>query len=360
MDDRRNSYISMTPSSCPSSANGSFDSAYSYPAHDRYMLATPTSDRRSSCASFEYRSGQSSTLPGTPLGTPHDADVHDPFNGIASVTQAMLPESMFMSTTPCKSYHEQSIMDYDPYVDSMYNQSFPNHNVRAHITQYHAISPASSMTMYSSPTHDFVVPSQTFNDDMYAMPSPHSQLGMPFDSSPYSNSSHHMSPLRDFITPSPPRHRGDSWGSSSARRSLSPAAYERTAAIRNLGGLGGFGGYDAVKSGRIRKSSKKTSRECGIIEKGQFPCTYPGCKSRPFKRQEHLKRHSNTHGNSREYPCKYCSKVFNRTDNLRQHTTLHAVLPSEKKSSRTEYFPEAAKEIEIEARLQRKLKTEQE
>jgi hypothetical protein len=344
--DRRDSYVSTTPS-----ANSSFSSAYSYTpssgSWDHAMLSTPSngSDRRSSCASFEYydRSGSTSGTASV-AGTPFSAvEGQDPFDAINSVTQSMLSDSIYLATPCSKAYPGQSMSDFGPYIDQMYSP-YGAENLRNHQPSY-PVSPVSHMQMYSSPAHDFVVPSQTCSiDEMYGVPSPNGPLGM-FQSSPLSSSPYGPVPFMS-PEPTPTRSSDGTWGPNMGR-SVSPDDYTRSAHRALSHAMG-------VKGGRVRKSAKKVSIEGGVIERGQFKCKHPGCTSKPFKRQEHLKRHSNTHGNSREYPCKYCNKVFNRTDNLRQHTSLHAIPPNEKKSTRTEYFPEAAKEIAMEERALRR------
>jgi zinc finger protein BrlA len=67
-------------------------------------------------------------------------------------------------------------------------------------------------------------------------------------------------------------------------------------------------------------------------------CTWEGCDRR-FRRLEHLKRHERTHTRKDLYPCEFCLKDFNRTDNLKDHILRHT-LPY-KKSSRTKFYPGA-------------------
>ncbi|KAH9976861.1 STE like transcription factor-domain-containing protein [Lactifluus volemus] len=54
-----------------------------------------------------------------------------------------------------------------------------------------------------------------------------------------------------------------------------------------------------------------------------FSCPLFSC-GRLFKRHEHLKRHLLTHTMERPYQCPICRKRFSRSDNLNQHTRIHA------------------------------------
>ena len=54
-----------------------------------------------------------------------------------------------------------------------------------------------------------------------------------------------------------------------------------------------------------------------------FLCPLFSC-GRLFKRLEHLKRHLRTHTMERPYECHICHKRFSRSDNLHQHTRIHA------------------------------------
>jgi transcription factor STE12 len=54
-----------------------------------------------------------------------------------------------------------------------------------------------------------------------------------------------------------------------------------------------------------------------------FSCPLFSC-GRLFKRLEHLKRHLRTHTMERPFQCPTCRKRFSRSDNLTQHTRIHA------------------------------------
>jgi len=54
-----------------------------------------------------------------------------------------------------------------------------------------------------------------------------------------------------------------------------------------------------------------------------FSCPLFSC-GRLFKRLEHLKRHLRTHTMERPFQCPICRKRFSRSDNLTQHTRIHA------------------------------------
>lgn len=53
-----------------------------------------------------------------------------------------------------------------------------------------------------------------------------------------------------------------------------------------------------------------------------YSCPYPSC-GRPFKRQEHLRRHVRSHTQERPYLCDGCDKRFSSSDNLAQHRRTH-------------------------------------
>ncbi|KAI1337327.1 hypothetical protein F5Y15DRAFT_418089 [Xylariaceae sp. FL0016] len=97
-----------------------------------------------------------------------------------------------------------------------------------------------------------------------------------------------------------------------------------------------------------REKSHKRYIEGGavsLIPKGSFHCQHADCLAsgrKPFKRQEHLKRHFHTcHAPQPDTntTCIFCHRCFNRRDNYRQHLKLHA--QKDRAISRTKYFPEA-------------------
>ncbi|KXJ96362.1 hypothetical protein Micbo1qcDRAFT_154914, partial [Microdochium bolleyi] len=78
------------------------------------------------------------------------------------------------------------------------------------------------------------------------------------------------------------------------------------------------------------------------IPQGMYRCDFPECANRrPFKRQEHLKRHKETKHklDGVIFSCPFCSKTFNRRDNYRSHLLLHT--KKDRTISRTRYDPRA-------------------
>ncbi|KAJ9138671.1 hypothetical protein NKR23_g8314 [Pleurostoma richardsiae] len=153
--------------------------------------------------------------------------------------------------------------------------------------------------------------------------------------------------------------------SGTARRLFVSNAQQRTSALRRATTT------PSIRRSRLEKGEEgfETVDKSGFlvktIAKGKHVCDFPECRgqNKSFNRMEHLKRHIKTkHQMSvKEYfKCDYCNKSFSRTDNRRSHMELHT-----KKSSRTDYVPEAREALEkeragIKKRRPRKPKTESE
>ncbi|KAI3338347.1 hypothetical protein F4824DRAFT_509217 [Ustulina deusta] len=92
-----------------------------------------------------------------------------------------------------------------------------------------------------------------------------------------------------------------------------------------------------VRRGTVSKSRTIPAVLCTT---GTHKCPHPDCAQKPpFKRQEHLKRHTKTvHGDQDLVIviCQFCMGRFNRDDNYRTHLRLHTI-----PGGRTKYFPEA-------------------
>ncbi|KAJ1338718.1 tramtrack [Microdochium nivale] len=87
------------------------------------------------------------------------------------------------------------------------------------------------------------------------------------------------------------------------------------------------------------------------IPQGMYRCDFAECANRrPFKRQEHLKRHKETKHklDGVIFSCPFCSKTFNRRDNYRSHLLLHT--KQDRTISRTRYDPRALALYEEEMR----------
>ncbi|KAI0517309.1 hypothetical protein F5B22DRAFT_117011 [Xylaria bambusicola] len=96
-----------------------------------------------------------------------------------------------------------------------------------------------------------------------------------------------------------------------------------------------------------RNASNLESIPAMVCTSGAHKCPHPNCRDRkPFKRQEHLKRHQTTvHGGLDSVKCQFCSGRFNRNDNYRTHLKLHT-----ETGGRTPYFAEAQAVYEEEMR----------
>ncbi|KAI3327848.1 hypothetical protein HD806DRAFT_484163 [Xylariaceae sp. AK1471] len=109
--------------------------------------------------------------------------------------------------------------------------------------------------------------------------------------------------------------------------------------------------YRTSKRSRIQKTTMIGEKSVVVFAKGLHRCQEAACVDRkPFKRQEHLKRHLTTvHGDQDEIntTCIFCSKVFNRKDNWRSHLALHTKRQS---SGRTNYFEGAQAVLDEEMR----------
>ncbi|KAK3344347.1 hypothetical protein B0T25DRAFT_573295 [Lasiosphaeria hispida] len=73
-------------------------------------------------------------------------------------------------------------------------------------------------------------------------------------------------------------------------------------------------------------------------------CHYPGC-DRKYKKKEHLKRHVDSAHKEAKHECSFCGRIFNRTDNRKQHLLLHSV---DRKSGRVRFEEGAAEKLEAE------------
>ncbi|KAI1438937.1 hypothetical protein GGR50DRAFT_690704 [Xylaria sp. CBS 124048] len=111
------------------------------------------------------------------------------------------------------------------------------------------------------------------------------------------------------------------------------------------------GYHRGSKRSRPQKTTMIGEKSVVVLSKGAFRCPHEVCVDRkPFKRQEHLKRHLNTvHGDQSKIntKCAFCAKVFNRKDNWRSHLALHA---REKPSRRTNYHEDAKALLDEEMR----------
>ncbi|QSZ30735.1 hypothetical protein DSL72_000293 [Monilinia vaccinii-corymbosi] len=102
----------------------------------------------------------------------------------------------------------------------------------------------------------------------------------------------------------------------------------------------------------IRRKMKRPTLPIPVHERAKLPCGYPGCNKR-FRRQEHLKRHVDTHDiRAIKHKCPFCEKFFGRTDNLKSHVDLHR--KKDRKAARTKYHPDADRVWELMNKKSRK------
>lgn len=365
--DRRDSYISSNLPTCPSNSDSVHSSFGSVSSWDSSLLSTPPCTRRPSFDSVKREDSFNTPTP-SGTGTPERYGSANSFCAMSAMTQEMLSGLQDPSMMFGKSISDQNMMNFNfhGYAEPMYD-SFDTHHgitIEPSLDAVVMSSPTSGMT--SSPVSvDFVVPSQTTFLDSYDIHSPMRPVrSLQFDSptsdyvteyssfgdspgggggsvkyflSPYNNEQHHKS---SSTTPSRP---------SALRQPMLEPLETSTVLHRIQGGQ--------TQTAATMHSRKRAKREyilpnnISVQKQAKRPCPWEGCSGR-FQRQEHLKRHMKTHTNSETHPCKFCMKIFGRSDNLKSHIKLHA--DPDKKSSRTQYFPEARRVYEEMSRKPRK------
>ncbi|KAG7285564.1 hypothetical protein NEMBOFW57_010193 [Staphylotrichum longicolle] len=84
-----------------------------------------------------------------------------------------------------------------------------------------------------------------------------------------------------------------------------------------------------------------------IEPKSTFKCPVAGCKAKPYRRNEHMKRHMKSVHGKALYPCSWCKHVANRMDNLEAHIKLHTLVrPKSGGKPRVDYYPGAVLQYE--------------
>ncbi|KAH0357783.1 hypothetical protein KCU83_g9, partial [Aureobasidium melanogenum] len=78
--------------------------------------------------------------------------------------------------------------------------------------------------------------------------------------------------------------------------------------------------FSEVSEAPDTSSSSTSNRRRRRREDTNFQC--PQCH-RVFGRIEHLRRHTNSHGEARSFRCATCNKGFNRLDTLQRHELIH-------------------------------------
>ncbi|KAI4723724.1 hypothetical protein E4T49_08549 [Aureobasidium sp. EXF-10728] len=79
-------------------------------------------------------------------------------------------------------------------------------------------------------------------------------------------------------------------------------------------------GFSEASEALDASSSSANDRKRRRREDASFQC--PQCH-RIFGRIEHLRRHANSHGETRSFKCAACNKGFNRLDTLQRHELIH-------------------------------------
>ena len=279
------------------------------------------------------------------------------------MTQEMAPElannDIMFNMDGDKMMMDQPMMVYNHFATF----SAPTYQQFDVIENLSTEPPALTLDLYSpislgSPPV-FVTPSQTTFDDPFIsspMPPTKNNFHQNTPSSDYGSDSILNSPARDFSCSS--SHASimcqDGYRSSSSspfklsqlRQPMfdplkTSAALHQVQSDDNIGNHSRRGYHEPLKVKRER-SSMPVPAHIKIESKAHKACPYSGCSSK-FQRQEHLKRHEKTHNQlpSDQLQCPFCPKKFGRSDNLKSHIDLHT--KKAKKSSRTEYFPDAAR-----------------
>ena len=319
----------------------------------------------------------------TPSCTPERHVSDATFCNMSSMTQEMLsgfqdPNMNFSGKLP----PDQATIgynDFSTYVGPTSN-SFGNHSQMSLGPRPFDSDLYSPITeLDHSPTENFVVPSQTtftktFDtnspmrpvtslqfDIQYDDPIPDYDSSFEIDNSPNDEILEYLIPSYNeskslSTTPSRPPAFQQQFLESLRTSTVLHVIQEQTKAEKQT-----------QPARNTRRQIKKERQETGVsngirvskLPMAKIPCKWPGCV-RKFSRQEHFKRHERTHFNLESFPCKFCARPFGRTDNLRAHVRLHG-LPT-KKSSRTQYHPDAMEEYESMTRKSRKsrdIKTEE-
>ncbi|PMD28834.1 hypothetical protein L207DRAFT_521352 [Hyaloscypha variabilis F] len=199
-----------------------------------------------------------------------------------------------------------------------------------------------------SPTQDYVNPSQTtfmetfdFNSPMRSAKSTHFNISYDAPISDYDSGLGHFIPTyHDFksCSTTPSRHSSlrqsvlETRPTAAALQQIQEEATPTKQAPRQVN--------TAKKAYKNKLRAQRDTHLPNVerIQQATHRCEWPGC-SKKFLRQEHLKRHRDTHTGTQVHPCEFCNKPFSRPDNLKSHVFLHFQPP--KKSSRTKYFARA-------------------
>ncbi|KAL2257794.1 hypothetical protein VTK26DRAFT_9162 [Humicola hyalothermophila] len=96
---------------------------------------------------------------------------------------------------------------------------------------------------------------------------------------------------------------------------------------------------------RIAKHGRSSEQANGngiSTARNKFKCPHEGCKTEPYRRREHLKRHIQSAHKGTLFVCEWCGRQVNRKDNWMSHLRLHTLKRG--KSGRVGYEPGAVKQ----------------
>jgi zinc finger protein BrlA len=284
---------------------------------------------------------------------------------MSSMTQDLLSgfqDHTFLFSGDAKLLPDQRMTGYNnfsTYIGPICDSFNGNHGISGDtpVLDLDLYSPTSGMG--SSPTADFVIPSQTTFLDAFDMHSPmpparslHFELQYESPAQDYNadfSSMDNNSSSKWYMPPSSFKQSGSASTTPSKPSSLRQPLYkdEPLQTSIALHQIQESAELDKSKADcrSARRRVKQEIRNCllpnniPIHTKASKPCLFEGC-GKNFKRQEHLKRHERVHKNIETYPCPCCQKIFGRTDNLKYHVKLH-MDAANKKSSRTDFHKDA-------------------
>lgn len=255
--------------------------------------------------------------------------------GMANDDLSTLPNMLYQMEFN-KVQADPGLFNFD---SSFMNTQFSGHGLQIPTTLPSLVPDLQSpMSELGSAHGDFINPTQTFLDGYGTPPS---SLGIHYERSPASDYAQSESQSSSYMSFSE-----DMNSSTNSPYSTTPS---RSSLLRQpiFEPLETSVALHRIQSGSDeRRAQRKIRRQANIFGNGTVrfheaarkECSYQGC-GKKFRRPEHLKRHQRTHESKECFTCTFCYKGFGRSDNLKQHVSLHA--DPNKKSARTKYFPEA-------------------
>ncbi|KAK3906470.1 hypothetical protein C8A05DRAFT_40742 [Staphylotrichum tortipilum] len=133
---------------------------------------------------------------------------------------------------------------------------------------------------------------------------------------------------------------------SERKRALMGEARHRTTALQHAQQCSSPNQRPPVK--RERKARAVVTEDGGsfavdsVEPASTFKCPMAGCKVKPYRRNEHMKRHVvSVHGGSL-FPCGWCKHMANRRDNWVAHLKLHTLVRAKSGGKpRVDFYPGA-------------------